>query len=392
MFYHGGPSCTSDNKFSPYTTFCFQNTLLKDNVIGLLFTKDLIFIDPEDATRVEDFVNIFGRDLLTVWQDDKLGDVLRELKTGRSHMALVRDVNNENPDQDPFYEVKGIITLEDIIEEILGEEIVDETDAFVDGTHSQRVYREENFEFARLRLLDSKIVDEKLSDEEVMAVTAHLSKNHNQVVSLLTDHQLDRLISETRISNLPAPEMEYGQKIPDDLLYERGVPSDMCTLILAGKVTVLAGTDDFRSTVSSWSVLGSKALSDSNYKPDFTAFIESGPCRCLQITHARFAAAVDASTAERISSRHSSKSSLSAPVTNRGALKRLGSEKGDVLMDESDIESERARKAQKFVELQPSRRGSRLGLSSHDDDLEEPEQQKSSKKSKEDDAPADETT
>lgn len=357
-----------------------------------MFTKDLIFIDPEDATRVEDFVNIFGRDLLSVWQDDKLGDVLRELKTGRSHMALVRDVNNENPDQDPFYEVKGIITLEDIIEEILGEEIVDETDAFVDGTHSQRVYREENFEFGRLRLLDSKIVDERLSSEEVMAVTAHLSKNHHKVVSLLSDHQLDRLIRETPVSNLPAAEMEYGQQFPDDLLYERGVPSDTCTLILAGKVTVLAGTDDFRSTMSSWSVLGSKALSDSSYKPDFTAFIESGPCRCLRITRARFAAAVDASTAERISSRHSSKSSLSAQVPGRGTAKRAASEQGDVVLDETDLESERARKALMFVDMQPSRRGSKLGLSSHGDSSEDPDQQKCNQTSTTDDASAGDAT
>jgi metal transporter CNNM len=94
--------------------------VLQNNVVGLLFVKDLIFVDPEDSTRVADFIDIFGRGVHVVWPDDKLGDVLRELKQGRSHMALVRDVNTEDKTQDPFYEVKGIITLEDIIEEILG--------------------------------------------------------------------------------------------------------------------------------------------------------------------------------------------------------------------------------------------------------------------------------
>lgn len=84
----------------------------RDNIIGLLFVKDLIFIDPEDEIPVRSFVQIFGRGVHVVWPDDTLGDVLTELKKGRTHLALVRDVNNTDESQDPFYEVKGIITLE----------------------------------------------------------------------------------------------------------------------------------------------------------------------------------------------------------------------------------------------------------------------------------------
>jgi metal transporter CNNM len=267
-------------------------------VIGLLFVKDLIFIDPEDDTRVADFIEIFGRGVHVLWPDDKLGDVLRELKRGRSHMAVVRDVNNED-DRDPFYEIKGIITLEDIIEEIIGDEIVDETDAFVDGTHKEKVDRAETFKWARLRLLDSKIVDETLSFDETRAVTAHLLKNYPDVVALVTENQLQRLISENHVQLLPTATHELGQPLPSDLLYEKGLPTDMCTLLLAGKVTVLAGIENFRSDVSSWCLLAPGALSNNSYSPDFTAFVSSGPVRCLRISRSRFDAAVDASAIEK---------------------------------------------------------------------------------------------
>lgn len=59
----------------------------KNNIIGLLFVKDLIFLDPEDCVPVRSFIQIFGRNVHVVWPDDLLGDVLAVLKKGKSHLG-----------------------------------------------------------------------------------------------------------------------------------------------------------------------------------------------------------------------------------------------------------------------------------------------------------------
>eukprot|EP00531_Pseudo-nitzschia_arenysensis_P009175 CAMPEP_0116145954 /NCGR_PEP_ID=MMETSP0329-20121206/16900_1 /TAXON_ID=697910 /ORGANISM="Pseudo-nitzschia arenysensis, Strain B593" /LENGTH=731 /DNA_ID=CAMNT_0003641657 /DNA_START=184 /DNA_END=2379 /DNA_ORIENTATION=- len=271
----------------------------KNNIIGLLFVKDLIFLDPEDCVPVRSFIQIFGRNIHLVWPDDTLGDVLAFLKKGKSHLAVVRDVNNKDETQDPFYEVKGIITLEDIVERIIGDSIIDETDAFVDSAQQIKAERGETFEWARLRLLDSKIVDEMLSASEIGAVTAHLKTNHSQPFGLLTDSQLHRLVSSTAVTTLPTATHEMDKELPNDLLYEKNVPSDTFTLILSGKVTIFVGSENFRSDISSWSVLGGKALEDTQWAPDYSAFVSDGPCRFIQIHRDAFIEAADASVFER---------------------------------------------------------------------------------------------
>lgn len=197
------------------------------------------------------------------------------------------------------HDCRIIYFFADIIEKIIGDTIVDETDEYVDSTRSIKVDRAETFEWARLRLLDSKIVDELLSGDEVKAVAAHLRMNYASTVKLLTDTQLSRLIATTPVSYLETAKHELGKALPEDLLYQNGVPSDTCTLILSGKVTILVGAEDFRSDLSSWSVLGKSALDHADFCPDFTAFVSDGPCRCLRLTHSAFVAAIDASAVER---------------------------------------------------------------------------------------------
>lgn len=102
----------------------------RDEIIGLLFVKDLIFVDPEDETPVKRFVEILARTFEVVEDDDKLGEVLATFKQGRGHMGIVRGVVEYEDGRDNEYKIKGIVTLEDIVEAILGDEIIDEVTIF----------------------------------------------------------------------------------------------------------------------------------------------------------------------------------------------------------------------------------------------------------------------
>ena len=64
----------------------------------------------------------------------RLDEVLEFFKSGLSHLAVVIKVIDEG-EGDPIYQAVGILTLEDIIEEIIQSEIVDETDVYSKSFH-----------------------------------------------------------------------------------------------------------------------------------------------------------------------------------------------------------------------------------------------------------------
>lgn len=94
-----------------------------EDFVGMLLVKMLITYDPEDAKPVREFA------LATLPESGPTTsclDIVNFFQEGKSHMVLVS--NNPGGDHGAI----GVVTLEDVIEELIGEEIIDESDVFVD--------------------------------------------------------------------------------------------------------------------------------------------------------------------------------------------------------------------------------------------------------------------
>lgn len=170
---------------------------------------------------------------------------------------------------------------------------------------------------SRLRLLDERLVDEHLSPDEVRAVAAHLKTNYSKAMELISDKQLKAFLASVPVTEICPAKTCVSEDADDDecnwvptdhseLLYERGVAADFCTVVLTGKLTVMSGADKFRSDVSNWGVLGTKALTDPSYVPDFSAWVvptshDSSGCRCIKLDRNSFFHAVDNTAVEKTS-------------------------------------------------------------------------------------------
>ena len=89
----------------------------QDSILGIVLAKDLLAHfagDNKDEFNYREYL----RDALSVPESKPLGVLLREFQQKKSHMAIVLD---------EYGEIAGLVTLEDVIEQIVGE-IEDEHD------------------------------------------------------------------------------------------------------------------------------------------------------------------------------------------------------------------------------------------------------------------------
>ncbi|CRG84007.1 Protein MAM3 [Talaromyces islandicus] len=93
------------------------------NFVGMLLVKMLITYDPEDCKMVRD---VALATLPETRPETSCLDIVNFFQEGKSHMVLVSDFPGED------HGSLGVVTLEDVIEELIGEEIIDESDVFID--------------------------------------------------------------------------------------------------------------------------------------------------------------------------------------------------------------------------------------------------------------------
>ena len=88
-----------------------------DRIVGLLYAKDLLRESLRSESKRKPLKKLL-RDPLFVPETKNLSVMLKDFLRGRTHMAIV---------QDEYGGVAGVVTIEDVLEEIVGE-IEDETD------------------------------------------------------------------------------------------------------------------------------------------------------------------------------------------------------------------------------------------------------------------------
>lgn len=125
-----------------------------DNVIGVLHAKDLLRANPACEGQ-PDGLRSFIRSAYFVPEAKKVDELLREMQDNGTHMAIVVD---------EYGGVAGLVTLEDIVEEIVGE-IRDEYDQSEEAPY-QQISLDEYLLQGRMSIDDlNEVLDTHISKE-----------------------------------------------------------------------------------------------------------------------------------------------------------------------------------------------------------------------------------
>ncbi|XP_030005078.1 metal transporter CNNM3 isoform X2 [Sphaeramia orbicularis] len=238
----------------------------RSNIVEILYVKDLALVDPDDCTPMTTITKFYNHPLHFVFNDTKLDAMLEEFKKGNSHMAIVQKVNNEG-EGDPFYEVLGLVTLEDVIEEIIKSEILDESDGYLDRKVKRplpplEIPLEPRSAHEEFSLFKPPEGEPKIRTSPQLLLATH------RFLSREVEHFSPGRVSEKVLFHLlrhPSVNQEVhfdpsNRLSPGHYLYTRNHPVDYFILLLQGRVEVEIGKEGLKFENGAFTYYGVSAL------------------------------------------------------------------------------------------------------------------------------------
>jgi CBS domain containing-hemolysin-like protein len=177
------------NEYSRYPVYDKE----KDNIIGILHIKDVLveYLRGKQRQKIKSFVST----PIFVPQHKSISDLMKEFQDKRMHMAIV--VNDHG-------EVVGLVTLEDLLEELVGE-IIDESD--VTKTIIKRVDKDTVLLHGMTTLKDLK-----------QFIHLNLSGNKNDTINAIILKRLGRIPKEGDEFTIEGNEITVAEANPKQVV------------------------------------------------------------------------------------------------------------------------------------------------------------------------------
>ncbi|MEW5831028.1 MAG: hemolysin family protein [Chloroflexota bacterium] len=185
-----------------------------DDILGLLYAKDLLRVmngQPSQPTQLRELL----RPAYFVPETKKADELLAEMQAQRIHMAIVVD---------EYGGVAGLVTLEDIVEEIIGE-IQDEYDKAEELLY-QAVGPDEFLFLGRIDLDDfNQLMGTHLPKDEADTLAGYLYDRLGRVpqggekievegLELIVEQVSGRRIRRVRVCRIPQNVEDFGDGLP----------------------------------------------------------------------------------------------------------------------------------------------------------------------------------
>ncbi|OZC05128.1 hypothetical protein X798_07895 [Onchocerca flexuosa] len=219
----------------------------RNNIKALLMVKDLALIDPRDNFTVK-----------TICEFNQY-----PLRFGNYHLAIVENVPSiyNRKINRQTNNLLGIVTLEDIVEEILQAEIIDESDSVTDNTYRSR--RKHVKEPGFTKILTSEECSKELS-VHMEQMTIHFLQQHHVIFSdeyvepRALAHLLKRSIKQIDMSYSPRITGYSAKQRETVPIYCMNKPAFRFVVILEGRATVKLKNMEFEA--GPWTSFGDEIL------------------------------------------------------------------------------------------------------------------------------------